>query len=133
MKTKTTFMAGLIFFSAMSFAVTNSNAQSGPAVKILPTTEKGILKIHYAQPTFKAVSIKFYDESGLITSDKVSKSYEKGFSKKYDLSNLKAGEYWVEITSPELSVTYKLAGSKEKTWVTTLEKTTHNYPLVATN
>jgi hypothetical protein len=133
MKTKTTFMTGLIFFSAMSFAATYSNAQSDPAVKILPTTEKGILKILYAYPTDKAVSIKFYNESGLIISDKVSKSYQKGFSKKYDLSRLKAGDYWVEITSPELSVTYKLAGSKEKRWVSTLEKTTYNYPLVATN
>jgi hypothetical protein len=132
MKTKTTFL-GLMILAAMSFASTNVQAQADPAVKVLPTSQAGILKVLYAYPNQKAVQIKFYNESGLIVSDRVSKKYEKGFSKKYDLNKLEVGNYWVEITSPELSVTYKLEGSKDKKWVSTLEKTTYSYPLVATN
>jgi hypothetical protein len=133
MKTKTTFLAGLMILAAMSFTSTNVQAQADPAVKVLPTSETGILKVLYAYPNQKTVQIKFYNESGLIGLDHVNKKFEKGFSKRYDLNKLSEGNYWVEITSPELSVTYKLEGSKEKKWISTLEKTTYSYPLVATN
>jgi hypothetical protein len=133
MKTKTTFIATLLFLGAMSFATVKSHAQGDPAIKILPTSQRGVLKVLYAYPNAKPVFIEFADNSGVLVNDKIKKAYTKGFSKKYDLNNLQPGNYWVTITSPEVTVTYKLSRSKETKWVSTLEKATYKEPLVATN
>jgi hypothetical protein len=126
-------LSGLVVM--LSAAFTTANAQlDEPAVKVLPSSEKGIVKVLYAIDSDKAVEVKFLSENGLITSDKIKAgSFKNGFSKKYDISRIKAKSFWVEVSSADLTVRYKMIESKErKAFIPYLEKTTYNHPLVAT-
>lgn len=130
MKTRSIILSGLVVMLSAAF----TNAQSlEPAVKILPAAEKGMLKILYAASTEKAVDVKFISENGLIKSDRIKAgSFQKGFTKKYDVSGIKANAFWVEVSSNEMTVRYKLIESKDRqSFVPYLEKTTYNHPLVA--
>lgn len=133
MKTTSTIVAGLLV-AALSFAVVTSNAQpaSEPAVKILPTNQEGILKVLYAYETDQSVEVKFFNEGGLITADKITASNSQhGFSKKYDVRNIESATFWVEVTAANLSVTYRVTESKDGKYKSFLEKATYNYPVVA--
>lgn len=134
MKTRTMIIASLVtLFSASLF---NANAQEiiEPAVKILPTDEKGVLKVLYAYDTDQAVEVKFLNEEGVLTRDKIkATAFQNGFSKKYDVRNIRSKNFWIEVSSPSLMVTYKMTESNDqRSYVPILEKTTYN-TLVAAN
>lgn len=134
MKTKLT-IALVAVLLGVTFATTHARQLAEPAVKVLPTTREGIIKIHYAYETAQPVEVKFYNDEGVLTSDKIKgESYPHGFSKKYDISHLTSKNLWVEVTSAYVSVTYKLIESKDhKTFEPLLEKTVYTHPLVASN
>jgi len=101
-------------------------------VKIIPSAQDGVLKLVYGYPHAKSVEVRFYNRDGIVVTDRINANEgEKGFIKKYDLRQLSTGVYWVEVSSPELSVTYKLVGNKGIKWNTELEKSTVNHLLVA--
>lgn len=126
---KTRFTLAIAFALGM---VTFANAQTEPAIKILPTLEDGIVKLMYAYPHDNTVQVKFYNRDGVLASDRVKPSKsEAGFMKKYDLSRLSTGTYWVEISSPEVSVTYKLTARKDSKWIPSLQESSINHVLVA--
>jgi len=134
MKNKTIIIASLVtLFSASIFSV-NAQQTTEPSVKILPTEEKGVLKVLYAYDTDQPVEVKFLTEDGTLTRDKIKASaFQNGFSKKYDVRNITSKFFWIEVSSSNLIVTYKMTESKDrKSYEPTLEKTTYN-TLVAAN
>jgi hypothetical protein len=134
MKTKTIIIASLVTLFSVSFFSANAQQTVEPSVKILPTDEKGILKVLFAYDTDQAVEVKFLTEDVVLTRDKIkANTFQNGFSKKYDVRNIKSGNFWIEVSSPSLTVTYKMTESKDrKSHVPVLEKTTYN-TLVAAN
>ena len=133
MKTRSILLSGLVVMLSAAFTAANAQLDE-PAVKILPSVEKGIIKVLYAIDSDKAVEVKFLNESGLITLDKIKAgSFNKGFLKKYDISRIDGKSFWVEVSSADLTVRYKMIKSKErKSFIPYLEKTTYNHPMVAT-
>lgn len=133
MKTKSIIVSGLVVMLSVIFGAASAQVIE-PAVKILPAAGKGVLKVLYAYDSDNAVEVKFLSENGLIKSDKIKAgSFQKGFSKKYDVSGIKSKSFWVEVISSEITVRYKMIESKDrKSFVPYLEKTTYNHPLVAT-
>jgi hypothetical protein len=102
-------------------------------IKVLPS-KSGILKVHYAMAVTDAITVKFFNSGGLISTDKIQGSYANGLMKRYDIKNINNSDYRVEISSPQLSVTYHVVPSKDKqTFSAFLEKSTYNYPVVASN
>lgn len=129
MKTKS-ILAGLVIL--LSAAFTTHAQLIEPAVKILPGSEKGQLKVIYAYNSQNAVDVKFLGENGLLKSDRIQAgSFTNGFSKRYDVSRIKAKSFWIEVSSADLSVRYKMIESKDGKFVPYLEKTTINHPMVA--
>lgn len=134
MKTKI-IIAGIIVAIVSAFAVTRAKAQQPeqPAIKIVPAAQKDMIKIIYAYHTNQSVKVNFSTSEGLIKSDEIrGKDFDGGFYKKYNLQNINDNTVWVEVTSPELSATFKLKSMNGK-WIAELEKTTYNYPSVALN
>lgn len=124
-------LTGVITALTAFFSVT---AQSNdPAVKILPAAEQGILKVVYAHDSRNPVVVKFIDESGLLKTDRISAgSFNHGFLKKYDVSRIQSRSFWVEVSSGDLTVRYKLINDEKGRLVPYLEQTTYNHPMVAT-
>ncbi|MEM9856381.1 MAG: hypothetical protein AAF843_03440 [Bacteroidota bacterium] len=97
----------LTVLSTATFAQQSSN---DPIVKILPLPTANMLKLLYVNDVEGAVQVKFYSGNALIKRDKIrGRNFEKGFVKKYDLSDLKAGIYQVEVISGGMSVKYELS------------------------
>ncbi len=129
MKTKS-----ILALVVMLSAALATQAQSfEPAVKILPTGEKGILKVVYAHDAQSNVDVKFLGENGLLVWDRIkSESFSKGFTKKYNVRNIREKSFAIEISSAEMTVRYKMIKSKDgSAYVPYLESTTLNHPLVA--
>lgn len=131
MKTKSTIVAGLIvLLSTVFFA---SNAQStNPDIRVLPTTNEGIVKLIVVGAEDQAVNVEFYTEEGLVLADAV-KSGEKGFNKRYDIRKIMSKGFSMEVKTDGTSVTYKMAKAGNKKLMPILVKTTYTYPLVASN
>lgn len=131
MKTKAILLAGLFII------VGAAHAQQilEPSVRILPTAEKGILKVLYAYNTGQSVSVKFFNEDGLLLSDRIkANTFQNGFMKKYDVRKIESKSFFVEISSARMSVTYKMTESKErKDFIPVLEKTSFMYPTTASS
>lgn len=130
MKNRSTIVAGLVvLLSTVFFA---SSAQSTrPAIKVLPTTKEGIVKLLVVGATEDAVDVKFYNDEGLIASDAI-KTTTEGFNKKYDVRQIMNGGFTMEVTADGTSATYKLVRTKGKL-MPYLAKTTTTYPIVASN
>lgn len=129
MKTKSIIVAGLVvLLSTVFFA---GNAQTTPAIKVLPTTKEGIVKLIVVGATDESVDVKFYNEDGLVESDEINEQ-ANGFNKKYDVRNIMNRGFVMEVTAAGTSVTYKLTRSNGKL-LPYLVKTTYTYPLIASN
>lgn len=131
---KSIIIAGLVTLFSTSLFNAMAQQASEPAVRILPTNKEGIIKVLYAYDSDQPVEIKFISEGEVLTCDKVKgQTFQHGFSKKYDVRNVKSKNFWVEVSSPSLMVTYKMTESNDrKSYVPILEKTTYN-TLVAAN
>ncbi len=129
MKTKSTIVAGLVvLLSTVFFA---SSAQStNPAIKVLPTTKEGIVKLLVVGASDESVDVRFYSDEGLVKSDAIKLSAE-GFNKKYDVRQIMDRGFMMEVNAAGTSVTYKLLRSKAGRLIPHLVKTTYTYPLVA--
>ncbi len=131
MKTKLIIAAVAIvgFFSTQSVA----QVLDAGRVKILPSTA-GILKVHYAMEIDEPITVKFYNRDGVLASDKIEGTFEKGLMKRYNVKNIHSNDYWVEVSSSKLTVTYHVVPSSDKkSFASYLEKTIYNYPVVASN
>lgn len=135
MKRQSILIAGLVTALVASYAVASAQQFGDVPVKILPTAEKGVVKVWFATPVNQDVQVKFFDKNGTLGSYKVDKAnYPKGFSKKYDLSSVSFGNLWIEVSSPSLDVIYKLVPTKDgRSFEAQLETTTYNHTVVAAN
>ncbi|MEM6523305.1 MAG: hypothetical protein AAGF85_19990 [Bacteroidota bacterium] len=108
MKLKTTiFAVALTILSVSAFA---NNGSNDPVIKILPTPSASTLKLLYVNDIEGSVKVKFYRGASLIKKDQIKeKDFKKGFVKRYDLSELDAGIYQVEIISEGMSVKYEVS------------------------
>ena len=131
MKTTSTVVAGLILLLTTVFSA--SNAQStNPAIKVLPTTKDGIVKLLVVGTQDESVDVKFYNQDGIAGADAVQ-STTQGFNKKYDVRQIMNDDsFLMEVKTAGTSVTYKLTKSNGRL-IPYLVKTTYNYPLVASN
>jgi hypothetical protein len=132
MKTKLIIAAIAIvgFFSSQVQAQVGDESK----IKILPS-KAGILKVHYAMEISEPITVKFFNRDGLLTTDVIEGThYEKGLMKRYNVKSISTKDYWVEVSSSKLTVTYRVVPSRDKqTFASYLEKTTYNYPVVASN
>jgi hypothetical protein len=135
MKTQSIILAGLLMIFA---TVAQAQEINEPAVKILPTSESGILKVIYAYNTGQSVQVKFFTDDGVLFSDAIkAKAFKNGFSKKYDLrniatNNVESKPFFVEVSTETMSVIYRLADSEDgKGLVPVIENATYRYPAVA--
>jgi hypothetical protein len=135
MKTRTIIIASVVALFSVSISSANAQHAGEPSVKILPTDQKGVLKVLYVYDTDQPVEVKFLTKEEVLTSDKIKgATFQNGFSKKYDVRNITSRNFWIEVSSPNLTVTYKITESKDrKSFVPFLEKTTYNNSLVASN
>jgi hypothetical protein len=134
MKTKI-IIAGVIVAAVSVMTLRNAQAQDqqDPSVKIIPTTQKDVIKVIYAYNSAEAVNVKFSNREEVLKTDKISsKDFESGFSKKYNVEQMDGKPFWVEISNSALSVTYRMKSQNGK-WSAQLEKTTYINPIVAMN
>lgn len=135
MKTKA-IICGVVVAAISTFVMSRAHAQvqDSPAVKIISTDQRDIIKIIYAYSSSSPVEIKFLNSEGLVYEERLTgKIVEKGFSKKFDVNKMKEADLWVEVTGREISATFKLSASKDGKWIAQLEKLTHNFPVLALN
>ena len=114
MKLKTTiFAVALTVLSATVFA--NNGSTGDPVIKILPSKAASTLKLLYVSDMKGSVLVNIYGDKGLVRRDRIrGKEFEGGFLRKYDLSDLKAGTYQVEIISEGMSVKYELSVNPDR-------------------
>ena len=131
MKTQSIILAGLLMISGIVAA--QAQEINEPAVKILPTTKRGIIKVLYAYNSGQSVLVKFFNEDGVLLTDKIKgKEFNNGFIKKYDVRNIATETFFVEISSETMSFIYKLTASADgKDLTPVLENASYKYPAVA--
>jgi hypothetical protein len=134
MKIQTIIAAGLAVVASTAFSV-QAQSELSPSIKVLPSTEEGVVKILYAYETSKPVEVRFSNENGILKTDFVKPGqFANGFLKKYDVSAIDTKKFRVEIIADNVSVTYQLTESKKgKSYIPFLESTTYKQPLVASN
>lgn len=133
MKTKMLIL-GVVVAALSTITISSVQAQETPlpAVKIISTDKLDEVKLIYGYDSSMPVTITFSGYNGIFFQDKVKgENLENGFSKKYKIAPTRGKDVWVEVSSPELSVTYKMEVAKNGKWTAQLEKTTYNYPVVA--
>ncbi len=111
----------------------SANAQTEARVKILPTSNHSVIKLLYAMDT-QGLEVKFLHNGELVKTDKIKGKYSKGISKLYDVSAFKRKDFYIEVSSPQMVLTYHVIPSEDKIHFTPyLEKTTYNHVLVRAN
>ena len=112
-----------IAIAALTFAGSAAFAQSEESnVKIL-RTKPGYIKLLYAMEKTDLITVRFFNENGLLGSDKIKGVYPSGLLKKYDVRTISHKPYWVEVSSPRVALTYRITPSKDgRTFESTLEK-----------
>lgn len=115
-------LSALAVATMMAISV-NAQVSEGSRVKILPSGDEGVIKLLFAMKTDETVNVKFYADGGLVKSDRITGGpYEKGLMKKYDVSAIDHRDYWVEVTSSNIKVTYRVHPNRDsKTFTPHLE------------
>lgn len=134
MKTKT-IIFGIMIAAISSISITTKAQLNQPEIRIVPVNDPNAIKVIYGYDNKEAVEITFTEaDNRTILTDKINGDNIKGgFQRKYIMRKLEVNEFWVEVTSPELSAKYKVSHDKNGRWSAQLEKTTYNYPIVAFN
>ena len=119
MKTKIKLLAALILVASSFTAFSIDPPKTGKNVQVLPALA-GTLKVLYFNADEKNITIRIYTDNGLIFKDKVKISEdEKGFIKRYDVSEIKSEEFWVEIGDSDMASKFRVKqDEKGKLWAT---------------
>lgn len=120
------------FATMMAFSA-NAQVTEASRVKILPSGEKGVIKLLFAMKTDESVDVKFYSDGAMMKRDRITGGpYEKGLMKRYDVSSIDNKDYWIEVSSAHLKVTYRVRPSRDrKTFIPHLENATFTNLAVA--
>lgn len=119
-----------LMIAVLAFSAIHLKAQSHDEsrIKILPTDKPGILKLVHAISTEEPVTVQFITDQGTVSSDKITGSFPKGVTKRYDFRRISNKDFRMEISTSSLTVTFHIIPSKDrKTFTPYLEKTVHNY------
>ena len=132
------FRSILMIAAFAAFGAINVNAQINEdlsKVKILRTQDAGVIKMLYAMKTEEPIQVRFITRDGEFQRDKIRGQFSKGLSKRYDISGIKDQDFWMEISSSTMTVTYRINRSTDRTqFEPVLEKSVHNHlALSATN
>lgn len=129
------FRSILMIAAFAAFGAINVNAQVNEdlsKVKILRTREAGVIKMLYAMKTEEPIQVRFITRDGEFQRDKIRGAFSKGLSRRYDVSGIKDKDFWMEISSASMTVTYKINRSADRTqFEPVLEKSVHNHLAVA--
>ena len=119
MKTKIKLLAALILVASSFTAFSIDPPQAEKNVQVLPALA-GTLKVLYFNADEKNITVRIYTENGLIFKDKVKIAEdEKGFIKRYDVSEIKSEEFWVEIGDSDMASKFRVKqDEKGKLWAT---------------
>ena len=130
MKTQSIILVVLVMLIGTAVQAQEVNV---PAIKILPMSQHGILKVLYAYNSGQPVNVKFFDDDAVLFSDKIkANAFRNGFSRKYDVRNIAAKTFYVEVSSESLSVTYQLTKSEDgNDLIPVLENVYYHYPAMA--
>lgn len=123
----------IFMIAALVISAINVQAQQHDElnVKIMPTSKPGVLRLVHAIPTKHPVSIQFITDSGIVSSDEIKGDFPKGISRRYDFRQIDGGSFRMLISSPTLSVTYRIELSDDrKSFTSHLEKVVHNYDVL---
>src|SRR5687768_7431134 len=126
----------IVLIGMLTFLGNNIQAQDlhETLVKIVPTANPGIIKIIYGAETLGPVSISFVTNKGEVGSDKIKVgSYPTGISKRYNIKSISDRGFWVKVSSPQLSVTYRVSPLDNGSFTTTLEKASYYQAIVRRN
>ncbi|HYG04453.1 MAG TPA: hypothetical protein VD927_18530 [Chryseosolibacter sp.] len=132
MKTRITIAAVILLMITVTF----SHAQNADAsfVKILPAKGKGMIKVLYAQKIEEPILVTFYNNAGVIKTDRIKGRFEKGVLKKYDVNNINHKEYWVEVKNPRTTVTYHVVPTRDReNFTASIERVSYQDSVVAKN
>ena len=120
-----------------AFGAINVNAQVNDElskVKILSTRDSNVIKMLYAMKTDEPIQVRFITRDGEFQRDKIRGEFAKGVSKRYDVSGIKDKDFWMEISSATMTVTYKINRSTDRSkFEPVLEKSVHNHLAVASS
>ncbi len=124
----TTLVIAMLTFSAISVKAQYDESR----IKIMPTAKPGVLRLVHAIPTDEPVNIQFITDHGIVSSDEIKGKFPKGISRRYDFHQIDDNDFRMVISSSGLSVTYHIVQSDDKkTFTSFLEKTVHNYDVLA--
>lgn len=134
MKTKT-IIFGIAIAAISSISITTKAQSTQPEIRIVPVTDPSAIKVIYGYDTKETVKVTFMQaDNKTILTDKIDgNDINGGFQRKYNMRKIEDNEFWVEVSSTELSARYKVSHDKNGRWSAQLEKTTYNYPIVALN
>lgn len=127
------FSLGMVLFLGNSLHAQQLLDES--RVRILPTLNSDILKVHYAIESTEPLKVKFITDQGVVKSDKINGGpFPTGLSKRYNVRHINDQEFWIEVSSSLGSLTYRIVPSKDKrTFTPYLEKITRTQELVVAN
>jgi hypothetical protein len=131
MKTK---LMTLLIVALGCFAInTQAQNQNESGIKVLPTCIPGMIKVLHAGSIDKPVNVTFFNDDGRISTDRISGSFPKGVLKRYDVSRVADKNLLVQVSSADMTVTYRVSASKDKKKYTPmLEKVEyHNQPVAS--
>jgi len=131
------FRSILLIAAFAVFGAINVNAQINEdlaKVKILRTKDAGVIKMLYAMKTEEPIQVRFITREGEFQRDKIHGQFLKGVSKRYDISSIQDKDFWMEISSSTMTVTYKIKRSSDRSkFEPVLEKSVHNHLALASS
>lgn len=108
-------LLSMVFTVLVTLSSFASDPGNNPEIKLLPA-EAGMIKVLYVNGHEKKVNVKIFGQEGLLISDKVKLSdSDKGFVKLYNLKDLEAGEYRIEISDASMSISYRVTYQNNQT------------------
>jgi len=130
---KSTITIMMVLLSILSICVKAQTTEES-RVKILPTPDKNIVKVLYANEITNGLEVRFLYDGQTIDTDKIRGTYATGISKRYDVTRFKNKNFQIKVVSPEMTVTYTMTPAPNgKGFAPMLEQTTVNHLLVRKN
>lgn len=104
-------------------------------VKILPTGVPGFIRLHYAMEINEPIELTFFNEDkAVVGKDKIYRTAApNGISKRYDVTDISADEYWIQIKTGKNAVVYHILPEKDHSLFTAVLQPTSDQFLVKAN
>lgn len=112
---RTTALLTMVFTVLVTLSSFAGDPGQKPEVKLLPA-DAGMIKVLYVNGHEKNINVKIFGQDGLLIKDKVKLSKgDKGFVKIYNLKELEAGSYRIEISDASMTVSYQVTYQNNQT------------------